>query len=132
MDSLTVTDVRPFVPARDFAASRDFYVALGWTLLWEDERLALLELGDHDFYLQNCSNDDVIGEHMLFVEVENAQAWHTHVSAILQSKKFPAARLDEPKIEHYSGAIVVRVEDPSGVVLHLAQPGASHDQQGSE
>lgn len=122
MNSLAVTDVRPFVPAPNLALSRDFYCALGWTLLWEDQQLALMAHGEHAFYLHHCGDNDLTDDCMLFVEVENAQAWHTHVAGVLASKKFSAAKLYDPKVEQY-GALVVHVKDPSGVLLHLVQPG---------
>ena len=34
VDRLAVVDVRPFVPAADFATSKAFYEALGWTTIW--------------------------------------------------------------------------------------------------
>lgn len=124
MDSLRVTEVRPFLPARDFAQSRDFYVALGWTLTWEDEQLALLTLGDHAFYLHNCPDQDFANEHMLFVQVESTQAWYEHVAAVLETKKFGTARVFEPKNQQ-NEYTVVHLVDPSGVLLHFTEPARS-------
>ena len=44
MPNLAASQVSPFVGTRDFAVSRDFYVALGWQLLWDRGDLAQLEL----------------------------------------------------------------------------------------
>jgi predicted lactoylglutathione lyase len=32
----TASDIRVFVPAKDFALSKSFYMALGWQLNWDD------------------------------------------------------------------------------------------------
>ena len=45
--------IRPFVPAKDFDASKRFYRALGFTLTHEDESIAILKLGSFSFILQN-------------------------------------------------------------------------------
>ena len=50
---LTVTDLRTFVPAQDFALSRAFYEAIGWAVVREDDHLAVIDTGAHRFYLQN-------------------------------------------------------------------------------
>lgn len=34
---LKISDIRTFLPAKDFAISKDFYVSLGWNLAWSDE-----------------------------------------------------------------------------------------------
>ena len=51
---LAVDDIRMFVPSQDFAQSKSFYSALGWTTVWtDDDGLAILELADHRFMLQD-------------------------------------------------------------------------------
>jgi hypothetical protein len=49
----TASDVRVLVPAKDFAQSKSFYMALGWQLNWEDAELAEPEICDRRFLLQN-------------------------------------------------------------------------------
>lgn len=52
MPTPAVADAKPFIGSFGFDGSRDFYVALGWKLNWEHDRIAELELGDCRFYLQ--------------------------------------------------------------------------------
>ena len=120
MTRLNVTDVRAFVPAKDFVLSKEFYVALGWSLKWGDEHLALLELAGHRFYLQNYYAKEWADNFMLHVTVEDARAWYEHVSSLLAAKGYGDARVKAPKQEEY-GALVTYVWDPSGVLLHFAQ-----------
>jgi hypothetical protein len=114
-----VTDVRPFVPARDFALSRDFYVALGWTELWSDGTLALLELGASRFVLQDRWVRAWAENCMLTVEVDDAEAWHAHVTGVLAAREYDGARASDLVREDW--ATVTYVWDPSGVLLHVAQ-----------
>lgn len=118
--NLSVSDLRPFVPAQDFALSRRFYAALGWREGYADEQLALFELGDCRFYLQAYHVKDWADNCMLHLSVADAQAWHRHVAQVLASGGFPGARVAPPKAQPY-GATVTHVWDPSGVLLHLAQ-----------
>jgi hypothetical protein len=57
---------------------------------------------------------------MLHITVEDARGWYEHVAAVLASNKWPAARVQPPKLQPY-GALVTFVHDPTGVLLHLCQ-----------
>jgi hypothetical protein len=120
MPNLNVSDLRPFIPARDFTLSKQFYSRLGWRVKDLDERLALVQLGDQHFYIQNYYLKDVAENCMLHLTVVDAQAWYQHVSSVLRDAKFSEARVQPPKPQPY-GAIVTFVHDPTGVLLHLCQ-----------
>jgi len=120
MANLSVSDIRPFIPAQDFEQSKLFYSSLGWTVKDVGDGLALVELQDAHFYIQNYYIKDVAENAMLHITVQDARAWHQHVSAVLEGKKFPQARVQPPKLQPY-GAIVTFVHDPTGVLLHLCQ-----------
>ncbi|MAU09894.1 MAG: hypothetical protein CL607_08755 [Anaerolineaceae bacterium] len=119
---LSVSDMRVFVPALDFQLSLRFYQALGWELKWkgDDDGLAILELADHRFFLQNFYRPELADNFMFQVLVSDAQAWYEHVSKILEEGDFGKARLRPPKLEDY-GAITLHVLDPSGVLIHFSQ-----------
>lgn len=113
-------DLRPFLPARDFACSLAFYQALGCRLEWSGEDLALFELGGSRFYLQRYYVEAWADNCMLLIGVQDAADCFAHVSALVASGRFPGARVAAPKQESW-GAQVTYVWDPSGVLLHLAQ-----------
>lgn len=120
-DRLAVEDVRTFVPAKDFATSRQFYEALGWTTTWTDGTgLALLELGGYRFMLQDYYVQDWAENFMLTIVVRDASAWYERISAALASGDFGSARVAEPKVEEW-GATVTFAWDPCGVLLHFTQ-----------
>ena len=120
--NLKATDIRIFVPALDFEQSLRFYTKLGWTLKWkaDDDGMAELELADSRFFLQNYYVKDWANNFMFQVIVEDAKAWHAHVTKILEAEKFDHARLNPPKKESY-GALVTHVWDPSGVLIHFSE-----------
>ena len=117
----TATDVKVFVPAMNFQESFEFYTALGWTSNWQDDGLAELELANSRFYLQNYYNKDWANNFMMHITVEDAKAWWQHASQVINDGNWKYARLREPKEESY-GSLVTYVWDPSGVLLHFAQP----------
>jgi catechol 2,3-dioxygenase-like lactoylglutathione lyase family enzyme len=122
---LTVDDVRHFVPARDLARSRAFYVALGWRDVWSDGGLCLLDLGGHRLMLQDHYDRGWAENSMITVAVTNVSDWFAHVQDVLATGEYGDARAEPPKEEGW--ATVAYVWDPSGVLLHVAQFPATAD-----
>lgn len=120
MIDLQASDIRPFLPAKDFDISRDFYVALGFAVKWSDDNMALLESGNQRFYLQRYYVKDWADNSMLHITVADAHACFRQITSLLAEGRFPGARVAQPKQEDY-GALVTYVWDPAGVLLHLAQ-----------
>ncbi len=115
------SDLRPFIPARDFARCKRFYASLGWETKDVGDGLALVRVADQQhFYLQDYYIKDVAENCMLHLTVGDAQAWYRHVSAVLANDPQSAARVQPPSLQPY-GALVTFVHDPSGVLLHLCQ-----------
>lgn len=120
MPNLTVHHIKTFIGTRDFALARSFYEGLGCVVNYDDGSLAELLIGDSRFYLQNYYQKEWVENTMLFLSVADANAWFEHVTALLATGKFGAARVDKPKLEDY-GALVTYVWDPGGVLLHFAE-----------
>ena len=84
--SLLATDVKVFVPAKNFQDSLQFYTALGWKINFraENDDIAELELADCRFYLQNYYNKAWANNFMLHITVQDAQAWHDHAAKVIE------------------------------------------------
>ncbi len=122
MTTPTARDVKIFVPSKDFAMSRLFYAALGWKENWHhDSGLAEFELAGQRFYLQDYYEENWAENFMMYIVVDDAQAWHDHASGVIASGNFDGARASPPKEEGH-GALVTYVWDPAGALLHFAQP----------
>lgn len=119
--TLGVTHVRPFIGAKDYDVSREFYVALGWKLLFDTGGLAELKLGKNRFYLQNAYQRDWCHNTMLHITVADAEAWFERAARLLEERSYGEARVAPPREQDY-GALVTFVWDPAGVLLHFAQP----------
>ncbi len=120
MPNLNVSEIRAFIPARNFALSKQFYSALGCAVKDVDPRMALVTLGTCHFYVQDYYLKDVAENSMLHVTVDDALAWHDKVAAVVRSGQFEGTRVQVPKRQPY-GASVTFVHDPTGVLLHLCQ-----------
>ncbi len=53
MPNLNVTEIKAFVPARDFPLSKQFYQDLGFTLASDGDGVAYFHLGNASFLLQD-------------------------------------------------------------------------------
>lgn len=120
MSNLAATDVKVFVPTRDFDESLRFYTALGWRLNWRHGTLAEVELGGVRLFLQGFYAKKLAENFMIYVDVEDAAAWYQHIAAVLKNNAFPKARVAPPKEEPH-GALVTYAWDPCGVLIHFAQ-----------
>ena len=69
MNNLSVLDLKAFVPALDFETSKQFYSALGCDLQYEAEKLAVFELGNCRFYLQDFYVKEFAEQYMLHITV---------------------------------------------------------------
>lgn len=92
MIDLQATDVRTFLPSRDFALSQAFYEALGCEREWADDNLALFKLGPSRFYLQRGYAKEWAENTMLHVAVQDAAACFNAIRALLDTGKYPGAR----------------------------------------
>ena len=120
MNNLNCSSVKTFIGSKDFNESRDFYISLGWKLNFDRGDIAELELEGSSFYLQKYYQKDWCENTMLYIAVEDAEAWYKYVTTVLENNSFGDARVQAPIKQDY-GALVTFVHDPSGVLLHFAQ-----------
>jgi uncharacterized glyoxalase superfamily protein PhnB len=117
---------RPFLPAKDFAKSRAFYEALGFTKLLDSE-VAIFSIGATAFILQDY-DPGVSASYMMQLMVDDLDAWWAHIEALDLPDKFGVAPPRPPAMQPW-GLRLAYVVDPAGVLWHIAQrrPGKPHD-----
>jgi catechol 2,3-dioxygenase-like lactoylglutathione lyase family enzyme len=111
--------MKVYVPARDFEESKRFYADLGFTLTPAWGGNVDVALGPTVFRLQNYYVKEWANNFMLQFEVEDARAWYDHANSILDTGRYPAARIMPP--EEHDGATITHVVDPTGVLLIFIQ-----------
>ena len=81
MTKLNVTEIKAFVPSKDFGLSQQFYRDLGCTLVSEGGGVAVFRFGRASFLLQDFCAEGLAENFMLHLLVEDVQAWWDHVQA---------------------------------------------------
>lgn len=119
MSDLTTVEVKAFVPARDFALSKQFYQDLGFELAWSDDNLAYLHLGNSSFLLQNFYNEMHAGNFMMHLLVNDVDAWWGHVQAKGIAAKYNTKT--EPPEDRPWGLRDFVLVDPTGVLWRIGQ-----------
>lgn len=77
--NLSTVEIKAFVPAHDFEVSKQFYLAVGFTMPWSDDELAYFHAGNASFLLQNFYVEAHAKNFQIHLLVENVDDWHAHV-----------------------------------------------------
>jgi hypothetical protein len=118
---------RPFLPAKDFAISKNFYETLGFEKLLDGE-VAIFKAGSSSFILQNYYQKNWAENFMMQLMVDDLDAWWTHIEGLDLPGKFNVQSPKAPAMQPW-GLRVAYLFDPSGVLWHIAErrEGAIHD-----
>ena len=111
--------IRPFIGAKDYALTRNFYRDLGFTehVLFPD--MSLFETEGIGFYLQNAYVADWIDNTMVFLEVDDVDRYYKELSALQLTTRYPGVRLTGIKNNDWGRECFLH--DPSGVLWHFGQ-----------
>ncbi len=113
-----VTDLKAFVPAKDFELSMRFYTDLGFTTNWSNAEIAELQIGSFRFLLQKFYVEQHAGNFMMSLTVEEADAWWKHIQHLDLAKKYPGIMCKPPTMQPW-GIRVLYLSDPTGVLWHI-------------
>ena len=119
MGKLTTIAAKAYVPAKDFALSKQFYQDLGFEVVWSTDDLAYVRSGISSFLLQNFYNPEHAGNFMMHLLVENVDAWWQHVEARGLTAKYGVKA--EPPADRPWGMRDFVLVDPTGVLWRIAQ-----------
>jgi catechol 2,3-dioxygenase-like lactoylglutathione lyase family enzyme len=119
MENMTTIEAKAFVPARDFALSKQFYQDLGFELAWSSDDLAYLRHGNSTFLLQNFYKTQHADNFMMHLLVEDADAWWRHVDTLGLAAKYGVKV--EPAADRPWGLRDFVIVDPTGVLWRIGQ-----------
>lgn len=111
--------IRPFIGAKDFDLSRNFYRDLGFEEKIIDASISLFRIGELGFYLQDADVKDWIDNTMVFLEVDNVMRYWNELVALNLTGKYSTARLTPIREEAWGRECFLH--DPSGVLWHFGQ-----------
>ena len=122
MGTLSAIELKAFVPAKDFALSKQFYQDLGFTMRWSNDDLACMHHGNTSFLLQNFYVKALADNFMMHLLVEDVDAWWDNVNEKQIGQKYSVKIL--PPEQRPWGMRDFVVIDPSGVLWRIAEKRA--------
>lgn len=117
--NLTVSEIKAFVPARDFERSKQFYRDLGFTMASDGGGVAYFHFGDASFLLQDFCAEGLPENFMMHLLVQDVDAWREHVVRSGVVARY-GVKLTETELQPW-GMRDFCLFDPSGVLWRVAQ-----------
>lgn len=111
--------VRPFIPAKEFELSKQFYETLGFEKVLDGD-VAIFNAGSGGFILQRYYQKEWAENCMMQLMVDDLDAWWEHVTALNLPGQFGVPLPKAPAMQPW-GLRIAYVVDPSGVLWHVAQ-----------
>ena len=121
----TVKTLRPFVPAKDFAVSKQFYADLGFRIEPLGDSIAAIHIGSHSFLLQDYYVEVWADNFVMHMFVDDLDRWWEHLTALNLAARYDVRSPRAPKLESW-GLTVAYMFDPAGVLWHIAAVPAKH------
>lgn len=115
-----VSGITAFVPAKDFAVSKRFYLDLGFHLTWDGPDACGLEIDGHGIILQNFYVKEHAENYMMSLGVPDADAWWERIQRLGLKEKYQLGMANPPALQPW-GLRVLYLTDPTGVLWHIAE-----------
>ena len=117
MSQPATKSIRPFIGAKDYHKSLDFYQSVGFVAVPLGEKMTYLHYGSTGFYLQDAYVKDWIDNTMAFLEVTDADQFLEELKAKDLPGKYPGVRLSGMVVNDWGQEFFLH--DPSGVLWHI-------------
>lgn len=111
--------IRPFIGAKDFKLSREFYSDLGFQEIVLFHDMSLFLTGGLGFYLQDAYVKDWIDNTMLFLEVEDVERFWEELQALDITNKYKSVKLKPIRVLDWGKECFIH--DPSGILWHIGE-----------
>jgi catechol 2,3-dioxygenase-like lactoylglutathione lyase family enzyme len=111
--------IRPFIGAKDYELSRNFYRDLGFQEIVLSHDMSLFRTDQIGFYLQNGYVKDWVDNTMIFLEVEDVDAYWKELLTLNLTTKYKGVKLTA--IRDYDWGRECFLHDPSGILWHFGQ-----------
>lgn len=114
-----IRSLRPFIGSKDFAVSRRFYSAFGFTETVITPAMSLFTLEGVGFYLQDYYAAEWVDNTMLFLEVEDVQQYWQQLTSLDLPGQFAGVKVLPFREEAWGQECFVH--DPAGVLWHIGE-----------
>lgn len=119
MSNLKITEIKAFVPSKDFEVSKQFYKDLGFTMASDGGGIAYFHFGHVSFLLQDFCAESFAENFMMHILVEDVSAWWHQVqeSGVLTKYGVKVTELEDQPWRMRDFCLY----DPSGVIWRIGQ-----------
>jgi uncharacterized glyoxalase superfamily protein PhnB len=117
--NLRVTEIKAFVPAKDFARSQQFYKDIGFTMASEGGGVAYFHCGDASFLLQDFYVKELAENLMMHLLVEDVDAWWDRIKDSGVAAKYDV-KMTKIELQPWRMRDFCLI-DPSGVLWRIGQ-----------
>ncbi len=114
-----IKSIRPFIGSENFKTSREFYSDLGFEETVLESNLSLFQWNGTGFYLQDAYVKDWNNNTMLFIEVDDTEAFRNYLTGLNLTEKYENVRLTAVKTMPWGKECFVH--DPSGILWHFGE-----------
>jgi uncharacterized glyoxalase superfamily protein PhnB len=119
MSNLQVTEIKAFVPSKDFEVSKQFYQDMGFTMASEGGGVAYFHYSHVSFLLQDYCTEGFGENFMMHILVEDVDAWWDHINQRDLANKY-SVKLWPIQLQSW-GMRDFCITDPSGVLWRIGQ-----------
>jgi hypothetical protein len=114
-----IKSIRPFIGSKDFDVSRAFYRDLGFEETVLSPAMSVFKQQHIQFYLQDAYVKDWIDNTMIFIEVEDAEAYYHYLATLDLPAKYAGVRLSPVIYDDWGNECFLH--DPCGILWHFGQ-----------
>ncbi len=111
--------IRPFIGAKNFEQSRNFYRDLGFQESILFPTMSYFKTDGLGFYLQDAYVKDWIDNTMVFMEVEDVGRYWKELVALDLSSKYAGVKLVPIRVHDWGKECYLH--DPSGILWHFGE-----------
>jgi len=111
--------IRPFIGAKNFELSRNFYRDLGFKESILFHNMSYFKTDGLGFYLQDAYVKDWVDNSMIFLEVEDVGLYWKELLALNLTSKYEGVKLTP--IREYDWGKECYMHDPSGILWHIGE-----------
>ena len=119
--------IRPFIGAKNFELSRNFYRDLGFNESVLSHNMSYFKTEGLGFYLQDAYVKDWIDNSMIFLEVEDVGLYWQELLALNLTSRYEGVKLTP--IREYDWGKECFIHDPSGILWHIGEFSKAIDHQ---
>lgn len=116
---MRVTEIKAFVPSRNFAQSKQFYKDIGFTMASEGGGIAYFHFGHASFLLHEFCAESSAENFMMHLLVENVEAWWNQINQSGVVAKYGVS-LSKIELQPWKMRDFC-LTDPSGVLWRIGQ-----------